>query len=173
MKKRPSKPSAKRSNTKSKTGIKSSKRLSWKQVLPVSLLLAAVGIFLVAMSQASGIPRYLTGYMDWKYTATTKYTKSFTSSDGKVCVAANFNGYYTFDGAYHWKVQKYSFGQWGTVATSKKYSANGNRDHRCFSVGRSKSPSYYRVAFDVFNNKWVTDRMYIHGKYWVWGYNHK
>lgn len=169
MKKTTPKLKAKKPRTKSRSTLKPSKKLSWQNILPVSMLLAAVGFFLVSMSQASGISSQVSGRMDWHGSGVTKPTRSFVSRDGNICVTANFNKYSSplVNYEYTWKLQEFRYGQWTTIRKSSKYSANGNRDHECYSGGIKKKGTYYRVTFDPGSNF-----VYVHGSYWVWGYKH-
>ena len=93
-----------------------------------------------------------------------KYTPTFTSTDGQVCVATTFDTYNQpyGDSQYNWQVQKYTNGKWAKVAESARFGANKNRDYICHGVTKGGT---YRVDFILHSN--------IHGTYWVWGYNHK
>ena len=157
--------SKKRSNDR----LKQSRKLSLKLALPVIALTAIAGMYLVFTSYAGKATYARTGKLDWRYSGTSKAVKSVVSKDGKLCVAAKMNTYNTFGSAfgqgYYFHVDGVENGKWVRIRSSQKFQINGNRDHQCFDAGINKGYSY-RVSFDPI------DRTYMHGQYFVWGYNH-
>ncbi len=153
-------------STKNSKLIKPNK-MSKKGLVPVIAVVVLVGGFVVLKTFASGTPN--------RTSRSVKFSKSYTSgkfksTDGKVCVTARFNSKF-FPGIkdkYYWAVQVWDRqGFYATVATSKKYQANGNRDHECYD-GRIYKGNTYRVQFldgDPTYNYTIKGSYYASGFY--------
>ena len=158
--------------TKTKNRVSKSKSNS-KTKIPkwvigvVVLLVAVVGIAVVYQSFASSLPASTSGYLDWRNEGTAKYSRSIRSRSGWLCVKTNFDTYNSpLSNNYKWYVEEYEGGQWIRKRESPRFSANGNVDDECYdrSIIRGRT---YRVKFDPES----TRATYIHGDYWVYGYN--
>lgn len=157
--------------TKTKTRVSKSKS-NRKTKIPkwviavVVLLVAVVGTAVVYQSFAA-LPASTSGYMDWRNEGTAKYSRSIRSRSGWLCVKTNFDTYNSpFNNNYKWYVEEYEGGQWIRKRESSRSSANGNIDDACYDRGITRGRTY-RVKFDPES----TRATYIHGDYWVYGYN--
>lgn len=152
---------------KSKNGLIKSKKLSWKVLAPIVVLVVAGGVFAVYKSFAS--VNVVTSTVSF---SNKKETGKFISTDGKLCVATRFTddtGGTAINDSYYWTVQVWDRqGFWANVhgATSQKFQSNGNRDHACYD-GQIYKGNTYRVVFYDGN----TDLKYTYkGSYYVTGY---
>lgn len=159
----------KKSQRSSGNPTKSTKKFSWKLALPIVILSAIAGVYLVFTSYAGVAVYERTGTMDWRYQGTSRSIKSVVSKDGKLCIASDmntYNGFGTdFGQGYYFHVDAIENGKWVNIRNSSKFLINGKRKHVCFDAGINRGRSY-RVSIDP------KTRIYMHGSYWVWGYQH-
>lgn len=162
----------KRKSTNNKSKLIKSSKVKWRYILPLLAIAVAAGIYLVFTSHAGSLPNRTSGYMDWRLQGTTRYTSAFKSTDGQVCVNANFNAYNVPPGTmdheqYHWGVERMMNGKWQRIRESNWFRTNGDMDHQCFDYAIAKGGTY-RVWFDLMYGRYG----YQHGNYWVYGYHH-
>jgi len=135
------------------------------QGLIVALLLAVIGVVVVALTHAStSAGTVATGNANFTSSLTTTSVKS---SDGWLCVATTFNDNAPlFVTSYKWEVQLYKGYQWATIITSQSFGANNNRDHACYDANIYKG-NIYRVVFKKASSDGISN---ISGGYYVSGF---
>ena len=109
---------------------------------------------------------YDSGYLDWHFDGSKKYTGNVISSDGWICFADTFNHYNLFStltDKYSFDIEKADGLYFGKVISSKNFYADGNRDHQCFQLTRGVK---YTVSIKPAGTT------YMHGSYQLWGYKH-
>lgn len=128
-------------------GLKRINKLDLRLVIPVVVMVAVIGGYMMFRSFAGSPQTYINYNIP---EANGKDTRSVFARTGTVCVRTNF--YTLFFGkkagsgvgraSYRIDVQQYTSGRWVKVRTTDRYSANSNRDYQCFS-GLARG-SYYR-----------------------------
>jgi hypothetical protein len=122
-----------------------------------------VGVVVVRLSGASSYPTKADGNVSF---GTSFTTASVRSTDGWLCVATRFDGGSKgLKPSYKWTVQEKRGGNFESIISSAKMSANGNRDHACYD-GKVYKENIYRVKFEVTNATTYSPR----GSYYVSGF---